>query len=266
MIQALWHTSAETPTESSQMDLLLVDDDLKFCRLIGDYLAKFGFTVNAVHDGKQALAQCAERRWDAIVLDVMMPGMDGFEVLRKIREKGEGHDNVDTPILMLTALDEETDRIVGLEIGADDYLPKTFSPRELLARIRAVLRRTARTSQPTGDHAAIDSNSDIIKAGDLILDTGNRSAMLQGVSITLTPVEYDLLLVLMQAKGRIRTREQILGEIRDRNYDIFDRSIDVHISGLRKKLGDDPQQPRFVKTVRGAGYLFMQPIQEGLAH
>jgi len=224
--------------------VLFVDDDLKFCRLTSSYLTKHGYEVTLVHEGNAALQQAVSTSWDAIILDVMLPGMDGYEVLRRIRERSE------VPVLMLTALgDEETDRIVGLEIGADDYLPKTFSPRELLARLKAVVRRSSRAQSIKQEQVF----------GPLSIKPLARLAYLNNELLPLTSVEFDLLMVLIQAKGRIKTREQLLSEIRDRNFDISDRSIDVHISALRRKLQDDPKNPRFIRTVRSAGYLFINP-------
>lgn len=222
--------------------LLLVDDDQKYCRLISDYLSRYGYEVTAVHDGQSGLQLSVGHGFDAIILDVMLPGLDGYAVLKKLREQSQ------IPILMLTALGDETDRIVGLEIGADDYLPKTFSPRELLARLRAVLRRTKAVEQ---------SNKTEITVGPLAIDLLARRANLGDELLALTPVEFDLLVVLAQAKGRVQTREHLLNEIRERNYDIFDRTIDVHISALRRKLQDDPKNPRFIRTVRAAGYMLI---------
>jgi DNA-binding response OmpR family regulator len=234
--------------ERSRQKLLIVDDDIKFCRLITDYLQRYGFEIRAVHDGDTALKVSAENNFDAVILDVMLPGGgDGFDVLRRLRDFSQ------VPVLMLTALGDETDRIVGLEIGADDYLPKTFSPRELLARLRAVLRRTSRAAQaPTGN-----SETEIV-IDKLQIKLLTRTVNYDQEAIALTPVEFDLLVVLAQSKGRIKTREQLLNEIRDRNYDAYDRSIDVHISALRKKLGDDSKNPRIIRTVRSVGYMLVQ--------
>ncbi|CAN5417452.1 response regulator transcription factor [soil metagenome] len=239
-------STAETSINSTQAEqrsrLLLIDDDQKFCRLISDYLSRYGYEVSAVHDGNAGLELSVGHGFDAIILDVMLPGLDGYAVLRKLREQTQ------IPVLMLTALGDETDRIVGLEIGADDYLPKTFSPRELLARLRAVLRRTKAAEQST--------KTEII-LGSLTIDLLARRANLGDELLALTPVEFDLLVVLAQAKGRVQTREHLLNEIRERNYDIFDRTIDVHISALRRKLQDDPKNPRFIRTVRAAGYMLI---------
>lgn len=227
--------------------LLLVDDDLKFCRLISDYLSRYGFELICCNDGLSGLNAALNQTFDAVILDVMMPGLDGYEVLRKLREQSQ------VPVLMLTALGDETDRIVGLEIGADDYLPKTFSPRELLARLRAVLRRSK-----LAESGSVKTE---LRVGALVFDLLAREVFLNSDLLFLTPVEYDLLVLLAQAKGRVKTREQMLNEIRDRNYDIFDRSIDVHISALRRKLQDDPKNPRFIKTVRAVGYMLIEPTE-----
>jgi DNA-binding response OmpR family regulator len=231
--------------------LLLIDDDRKLCRLITAYLEPLGYEVTAVHTGPEGVERATEP-WQAIILDLMLPGMDGFEVLKQIRKTN------DVPVLMLTARGEEADRIVGLEIGADDYLPKTFSTRELLARLRAVIRRSAlRQHTPAAEAPELVS-------GPLRLGMGARVATLDDKPLDLTPVEFDLLACLVRARGRVKSREQLLEEIRDRNYEVFDRSIDVHISALRKKLGDDPKAPRFIRTVRTAGYLLIDPERERL--
>ncbi|MBN9691611.1 MAG: response regulator transcription factor [Verrucomicrobia bacterium] len=230
--------------------ILVIDDDRKLCRLIRDYLTPLGYAVEAVHSGPEGVERATSEAWQAVILDLMLPGLDGFEVLKRIRAK------VDVPVLMLTARGDEADRIVGLEIGADDYLPKTFSTRELLARLRAVTRRTGRTAPAENDAPAE------FVVGQLRIVPDTRSAVLGDQPLDLTPVEFDLLLSLARAKGRVRTREALLEENRDRNYDVFDRSIDVHISALRRKLGDDPKQPRFIRTYRGAGYMLINPDAE----
>jgi DNA-binding response OmpR family regulator len=242
-----------SPEESSRpagkARLLVIDDDRKLCRLIADYLAPMGYAVDAAHTGPEGLEKSKVGQYEAIILDVMLPGMDGFEVLKHLRRES------DIPVLMLTARGEEADRIVGLEIGADDYLPKTFSTRELLARLRAVTRRAVRrTSEPQMQPE--------IRIGPLRICLDNRTVSLDNVPLTLTPVEFDLLHALARAKGRVKTREQLLEDIAERNYDVFDRSIDVHISALRKKLNDDPQNPRFIRTVRAAGYMLINPATE----
>lgn len=223
---------------------MIIDDDRKLCGLIADYLTPLGYVSSMAHTGVEGLELALSGKWNAIILDVMLPEMDGFEVLKRIRAKS------DVPVLMLTGRGEESDRIVGLEIGADDYLPKTFSTRELLARLRAVTRRNTR------QEIATEANE--LRAGSLVLNLDARLAVRGEAPVSLTPVEFDLLAALMRSKGRVKTRESLLDEIRSRNYEVFDRSIDVHIAALRKKLGDDPQTPRFIRTVRGLGYLFLK--------
>ena len=227
--------------------ILVIDDDRKLCRLIRDYLEPMGYAVEAVHTGPDGVARATKDEWQAILLDVMLPGLDGFEVLKQIRR------SKDTPVLMLTARGDEADRIVGLEIGADDYLPKTFSTRELLARLRAVTRRGTRAA------SAPAAEPEAIRVGPLHVRLGSRTAVLGDQALALTPVEFDLLASLAKGVGRVKSREALLDEIRDRNFDVFDRSIDVHISALRKKLGDDPKTPRFIRTVRSAGYMMVDP-------
>jgi DNA-binding response OmpR family regulator len=245
-------TFAMPDSPDGRTRLLMIDDDCKLARLVSTYLSPLGFDVIAVHSGPEGVerATSPDEKWHAVLLDVMLPGMDGFEVLKKIRAQSQ------VPVLMLTARGDETDRIVGLEVGADDYLPKTFSTRELLARLRAVLRRSAMS-------ATAASGSEVppeeIVVGPLHLNLDARSAVLDAAPLTLTPVEFDLLASLARAKNRVKTREALLDEIRDRNYDVFDRSIDVHISSLRKKLGDDAKNPRFIRTLRSAGYMLSNP-------
>ena len=230
--------------------VLIIDDDRKLCRLIRDYLEPMGYETEMAHTGPEGLEKALNQNFHALILDVMLPGMDGFEVLKKLRHKS------DVPVLMLTGRGEEPDRIVGLEIGADDYLPKTFSTRELLARLRAVTRRSTR--KPSGEAEGTEE----FVAGPLRVRPSARVALLDDEPMTLTPVEFDLLACLAQAKGRVKTREQLLDAMSDRNFDVFDRSIDVHISSLRKKLGDDPKSPRFIRTLRSAGYMLIDPERD----
>ena len=226
--------------------MLVIDDDRKLCRLIGDYLEPMGYEVSAAHSGTEGVERAVGEAWDAVILDVMLPGLDGFEALKAIRRTSHA------PVLMLTARGEEADRIVGLEMGADDYLPKTFSTRELLARLRAVIRR-ARSASPSR------TEEQEIVVGPLRINPNARLAVLGDEPLVLTPVEFDLLVSVARSKGRVKTREALMDEIRDRDYDVFDRSVDVHISALRKKLGDDPKTPRFIRTVRSAGYMCIEP-------
>jgi DNA-binding response OmpR family regulator len=228
--------------------LLVIDDDTKLCRLIREYLEPLGYQVSAAHNGPDGLAQALAGSYEAILLDVMLPQLDGFEVLKRLRAKS------DVPVLMLTGLGEEADRIVGLEIGADDYLPKTFSTRELLARLRAVIRRSKLRVR--------EDRIPCVIVGDLRVDPETRSAFRNDQPLPLTPVEFDLLLSLARASGRVRTREQLLLEVAERDFEVFDRSIDVHISSLRRKLGDDAKSPRFIQTIRSAGYMLRKPGEE----
>ena len=228
--------------------LLLIEDDEKFCRLLRDYLAPLGYEVEASHDGRDGLALAQTGSYAAVILDVMLPRMSGFDILRELRRTSQ------VPVLMLTALGDEVDRIAGLEIGADDYLPKTFSTRELLARLRSVLRRSSITAA-----ARADAKPAPRSLGPLWLDPSARIATLDSAPLVLTKVEFDLLLALVDAPGRVRSREQLLLAAADRDFEAFDRSIDVHISSLRKKLDDDPKAPRFIETIRGIGYRMLKP-------
>ena len=242
-----------SPTDptSGRTRLLMIDDDRKLCRLVTTYLGPLGFDVTAVHTGPEGVERALvpdETAPHVVLLDVMLPGLDGFEVLKKIRARST------VPVLMLTARGDETDRIVGLEVGADDYLPKTFSTRELLARLRAVLRRSAAAPAAGAEPPPAE-----IVIGALRLNLDARAAVLGAEPLVLTPVEFDLLASLARARGRVKSREALLDEIRDRNFDVFDRSIDVHISSLRKKLGDDAKQPRYIRTLRSAGYMLAAP-------
>jgi DNA-binding response OmpR family regulator len=232
---------------SSAARLLLVDDDRDFAGLLREYLTPMGYQVEAAHDGPAGVARATGESWQAVILDVMLPGMDGFEVLKRIRKES------DVPVLMLTSRGDEMDRIVGLEVGADDYVPKTFSMRELLARLRAVTRRAV-----TRAAAEPDGESEVV-VGPLRINPNTRVALIEDQPLSLTPVEFEFLLSLAKAKGRVKTREQLLDEIRDREWEVFDRSVDVHIAALRKKLGDDAKEPRFIRTLRSVGYMLIDP-------
>ena len=221
--------------------ILVVDDDVELCSLVSEYLQPEGFQVEAVHDGKAGLARALSGDHLLAVLDVMLPGMNGFDVLRKIRDSSR------IPVLLLTARGEDVDRIVGLEIGADDYLPKPFNPREMVARIRAILRRTrAKGEAPVPD---------VIRVGDVELDPATRSVQHRGKPVELTSVEFSLLQVLLREAGRVVTREALVDEVLGRKFSPFDRSIDMHVSKVRKKLGDSDSEDH-IKTIRGAGYIF----------
>jgi DNA-binding response OmpR family regulator len=230
--------------------ILMIDDDVKLCRLVKDYLAPFGFSVEAAHTGTDGISKVSDKKYQAVILDVMLPEMNGFEVLKQIRLFSA------VPVLMLTALGDESDRIVGLEIGADDYLPKTFSTRELLARLRAVTRR----SQMAAENNQIENKEIVVN--DISINAATREVTQSGQKIILTALEFDLLLCLARFKGRILDRDTLLDEIAGREYDIFDRSIDVHISSLRRKLGDDPKNPRYIKTIRSVGYMLVPGAED----
>ena len=229
-------------------NVLIIDDDRDFCALVRDYLGAFGYSLAAAHTGPAGVEQALAQPWQAIILDVMLPGLDGFEVLRQIRRAS------DTPVLMLTARGDEADQIVGLEIGADDYLPKGSSTRQLLARLHAITRRAAAAAAQSGAPP-----SDEIVVAELRVNPAARTAALGDRPLTLTPGEFDILLSLARAKGRVKTRDHLLAEIREREYEAFDRAIDVQVSALRRKLGDDPKEPRFIRTVRSAGYMLVDP-------
>lgn len=214
--------------------------------LIRDYLDPLGYEVELRHNGSDGLAEALEGGYGAVILDVMMPGMDGISVLRELRKKS------DVPVLMLTALGEEADRIVGLEIGADDYLPKTFSTRELLARLRAVMRRSK-------VRKIVEDEPTEWVAGPLRLCEETHTAVMGDVPLELTALEFAILAALLKSKGRVKSRERLIEEVSERRFDVFDRSIDVHVSSLRKKLGDDAKNPRFIRTVRGVGYSLVEP-------
>lgn len=225
--------------------LLVVDDDRKLAALMRDYLAPMGYEVEMRHNGTEGLEEALAGNYEAVILDVMMPGMDGFAVLRELRKKS------DVPVLMLTALGEEADRIVGLELGADDYLPKTFSSRELLARLRAVTRRSRALTEADAPRE--------LRAGTLRLCEETHAVVLGDVALDLTSLEFSILAALLKSKGRVKTRERLIEEVSERRFDVFDRSIDVHVSSLRKKLGDDAKNPRFIRTIRGIGYSLHEP-------
>ena len=231
--------------------VLVIDDDRELCALIKDYLEPIGYEVFAEHEGPHGVERALGESFHAVILDVNLPGLDGFEVLKRLRAAS------DVPILMLTSRGEETDRIVGLEMGADDYLPKTFSSRELLARLRAVTRRNARPSAAGEDREQAE-----IVVGPLRINPNARVAILGEQPLSLTALEFELLTSLARARGRVKSREQLIETIAERSYDGLDRSIDVHIWSLRRKLGDDPKNPRFIRTIRAVGYMLINPEAE----
>jgi two-component system, OmpR family, response regulator len=221
--------------------LLHIDDDARFAELVSTYLSQHDVVTQHMPDGGRGIAALEAGVFDVVLLDVMMPGIDGLDVCRRIRLKSN------VPILMLTARGDETDRVVGLELGADDYLPKPVSPRELLARIRAVLRR-----------ASPDSMATELRVGNITLDIKNRDARVSGTRIDVTGVEFDLLVALARRAGRVVSREALLAEAGRDGAMVGERAVDVHVSHLRRKIGDDPNAPRLLKTVRGAGYVLVR--------
>jgi len=223
--------------------LLLIDDDARLTAMVGDYLRAAGFQVDAALSLAAGRERLAAQAYDALLLDLMLPDGDGLDLCRELRASAATRQ---LPLLMLTARGEPTDRIVGLELGADDYLPKPFEPRELLARVKALLRR----AQP------VPSESDVLHFGRLEIDLGERAARVGGRPCELTSHQFDLLVVLAQSAGRVLSRDQIMDALKGHTMDAFDRSIDVHISRIRAAVEDDPKAPRRVLTVRGAGYVF----------
>jgi len=225
--------------------VLLIDDDERLFELLDDYMTKNGVALDHAADGRAGLEALAAGSYDALLLDGMMPGIDGLDVLRKIR----GNSNT-IPVLMLTARGDETDRIVGLELGADDYVPKPFNPRELLARLRAVLRRAT----PGGD-------TEQLRAGGIVVDAGTREVVVDGKAVELTGLEFDILLALMRRAGRVVPRNALLTYAGRNDVTVGERTVDVHISKLRKKIGDDPRAPKRIRTVRGVGYTLARNLE-----
>ncbi len=218
--------------------VLLIDDDARLYDLLASFLQPHGVHLTWAPDGPRGLAALEAQPVDAVLLDVMMPGMDGLEVCRRIRAKSS------VPVLMLTARGDETDRVVGLELGADDYVAKPFSPRELLARLRAVLRR----SRP-------DVTTETLSVGELAVDVPGRSVRIGDRGVDLTGVEFDILVALLRRAGRVVPREALLTEAGRGDVSVGERTVDVHVSHLRQKLGDDSKTPKLIKTVRGVGYV-----------
>jgi DNA-binding response OmpR family regulator len=225
--------------------ILLVDDDSRLAEMVSEYLGETGFRVTIAPTGRAGLEHLAREPFDALVLDLMLPDMDGLEVCRQVRASAAASE---IPILMLTARGDAMDRVVGLELGADDYLPKPFEPRELLARLRAVLRRYR--------HGGADSAADVLRFGRLEIDRGSREARLDGEPKPLTDYQFALLEALAAHAGRVLSREAILDFVKGELLEAFDRSIDVHVSRIRQAIEDDPKKPRRIITVRGAGYVF----------
>jgi len=222
--------------------ILIIDDDVELCELVSEYLTREGFELEAVHNGDKGLERALSSQPALVVLDIMLPGMTGLEVLRRLRNESM------VPVLILTARGDDVDRIVGLEIGADDYLAKPFNPRELVARVRAVLRRSKSGPQTT---------SSPVTVGDVELDPGARTVSREGERLELTAVEFSLLEALMRSAGQVVTREYLAQTVLGRRFMAYDRSIDMHVSKLRKKLGPQPgSEGERIKTVRGVGYIY----------
>ena len=233
----------------SKPRLLVVDDDRDLCHLVIQYLEPEGFAVSTANTGEEGAKQSIEGDYELIVLDVMLPDKKGFDVLREIRQRAK------TPVLMLTAKGDEFDRILGLELGADDYLPKPFNPRELVARISAILRRSG--WQSTNEAA---SRPPVITSGDIELDVGARAVSISGEQLKLTSAEFDLLHIFVESPGLVLSREALVEKVLDRQFSAFDRSIDLHISNLRRKLGPRGDGSERIRSVRGVGYLYAWPL------
>jgi len=221
--------------------VLIIDDDRELCSLLIDFLGLEGFTPSAIHSGAEAIAHCRGQNYDAIVLDIMLPGLQGLDVLRQLREF------TDTPVLMLTARGEDTDRILGLELGADDYLPKPCNPRELAARLRAILRRSRTTTAEPG--------AEILEVGRTVINPGSRRASYDGVELQLTSAEFNILQELVSRAGTVVSKETLSQQARGRSLSAYDRSVDVHVSKVRKKFAAAGGADMIV-SVRGSGYQF----------
>lgn len=229
--------------------VLVIDDDLELCELVSEYLEAEGFEVETTQDPEEGLRRALGGEAGLVLLDVMLPGTNGFELLRRLREQSA------VAVLMLTARGDDVDRIVGLEMGADDYLAKPFNPRELVALIRAVLRRAEPGARPGAPV--------VLEVGDLTLDTGARSVRRGDDEVSLTGIEFDVLEQLLRSAGNVVSREDLSLTALDREYAPYDRSIDMHVSNLRRKLGPRPDDTERIKTVRGVGYVYVHPVRRG---
>ena len=223
--------------------ILIIEDEQELVRILRSYLEQAGYKVVSAERGDQGLQSWENSHPDLVILDLNLPGMDGLDVAREIRRKA------DTPIIMLTARVEETDRLIGLELGADDYISKPFSPREVVARVRAVLRRAGKTVQPTH----------LVRAFDLEIDLDEHTVKKEGEIVDLTPAEFNILLVLSEQPGRVFNRLQLLDTYQGNAYEGYERTIDAHIKNLRAKLETDPKNPRYIETVFGVGYRMPKP-------
>ena len=234
-----------------QQQLLMIEDDARLANMVSEYLRQGGFEVAHAPDGASGLAALQQTSPALVVLDLMLPDMDGLEICRRIRALGGALAR--TPILMLTAKGDPMDRVIGLEVGADDYLAKPFEPRELLARIRAILRRSAEVASSSADH---DGTQPILRFGSLDIDRDARIVSLAGKEVDLTSYQFDLLLAVAERAGRVLTRDQIMEAVRGRELEAFDRSIDVHMGRIRAAIEVDAKDPKRILTVRGVGYVF----------
>ncbi len=230
--------------------ILLVDDDDELCELVADYLNNEGFQITAAHDGAAGAEKMLSGEFDLAILDVMLPKMNGFDVLRKVRARSA------MPILMLTARGDDAEKIVGLEIGADDYLPKPFNPRELVARLRAILRRTSKPENALENPSETIEKGERLQVDDVEINTAARLVKRAGETVELTAVEFDLLVQLLKKAGEPVTRDDLSRQVLGRRLSPFDRSLDMHISNLRKNLGARPDNLDRIKTVRSVGYIY----------
>jgi two-component system, OmpR family, response regulator CpxR len=237
--------SRENTPSLKSIPVLLVDDDVELCAALKRLLSMDGFDIKAVHDGDSGVRHALKGEYELVILDVMLPDVNGRKVLRRIRLASQ------VPVIMLTARGDEADRIAGLEGGADDYLPKPFNPRELIARMRAVLRRKSRSALP-----------EMLRIGDLQIDCGKRKVLRHGSDVPLTGAEFDILLLLVRSSGKVLSREEIAEAALGRPVGFFDRSIDNHVSNLRKKLGPRAGNSERIRNVRGAGYAYTGEILE----
>lgn len=233
--------------------ILVIEDEKQLARVIKGYLEKAGFQVLLAYDGRTGYFIARQEKPDLIILDLMLPEMDGLDVCRALRRDSDPI-VADVPIIMLTARIEETDKLIGLELGADDYITKPFSPRELVARVRTVLRRL----KPVGSGRI--ENRVLLRAHDLTLDPERREVRVQGRLIDLTPTEFGILHLLMQHPGRPFSRAEILDKVQGIAFEVYERSVDVHVKNLRRKLGDDPRRPRYIQTIYGVGYKFIDEV------
>ena len=240
-------------TENTQPHVIIVEDDERLAELTADYLRNNGIQTEVIGDGSLAIDAIVDKQPDMVVLDLMLPGADGLEVCKSVRDKYK------KPILMLTARTDDVDQVLGLEMGADDYVAKPVKPRVLLARIRALLRRSDNVEGQT-DGGSLESTPSRLEFGELVIDNSAREVWLAGSGVDLTSAEYDLLWLLASNAGTILSREEIFERLRGIQYDGQDRSIDVRVSRIRPKVGDDPMNPRRIKTVRSKGYLFVRDL------